>query len=189
MTPIGLTWTQIKAFSVSRGLPMMYFEDNNHYFILIADGTLVFEVRLRKESTRTPDQIDFEDNFKDDIDTDQIPIGTKLVGSDGKSCAKVNANQEITTVDISNNGGKDNIITVPAETTVELKVEASVKPLRKYILVQAKDKSFTWGFSNITTSFDAFKTQFLALPIGAGTSIFIRNNALIQGNIAIGEMS
>lgn len=74
---IGLTWIQFKALSIQRGLPMMYFIDNNHYFIFLVDGSLSFEIRIRIASP-APDgsnQEDFEDNFKDDIDADQRPAG------------------------------------------------------------------------------------------------------------------
>ena len=78
MTPIGLTWTQLKAFTVSRSLSMMYYVDNNHYFIFLSDGPLIFESRIRIDDPASSDQTDFQDNFKDSIDTNKIPIGTSI---------------------------------------------------------------------------------------------------------------
>ncbi len=83
MTPIGLTWTQISSFATQRNSPLMYYVDNNHYFIFLSDGPLVFETRIRIDSPANADQTDFQDNFKPGIDANEMPIGTKIIGSDG----------------------------------------------------------------------------------------------------------
>lgn len=83
MNPIGLSWTQIKAFFTQRNNPLMYYTSNNHYFIFLSDGPLTFQVIIRIDSPSVGDQKDFEDNFKDDIDTNETPIGTKIIGFDG----------------------------------------------------------------------------------------------------------
>ena len=68
---VRLSWTQFKACAAQRGLSMLYYIDNNHYFIFIADGPIIFETIIRIDSSRSSDQIDFEDNFKATIDSNK----------------------------------------------------------------------------------------------------------------------
>lgn len=75
---IGLEWINFKNLSVQREFPMMYYIDNSHYFIFIGGGQINFETRIRIESPPNPNQIDFQDNFKDDIDNNKTPTSTDL---------------------------------------------------------------------------------------------------------------
>jgi len=117
----------------------------------------------------------------------------KLVGSDingGETTPLAStSNQELKSFDVADNGGLDSVITIAAAAVVELKVGGSVKAVRKYVQIQAKGKDVTWGFTVGTQSFDAFKSQFFILPIGSGTSVYIKNNGASPVDVAIAEIS
>ena len=88
---IGIPWTSFKSLSVQRKLPIIYYVDNNNYFMFISDGLIVFESRIRIDSSpRNDDQIDFEDNFKSDIDTLNVPIGIKIIDKGGVNALNIN---------------------------------------------------------------------------------------------------
>lgn len=118
----------------------------------------------------------------------------KLIGaeSDGTEQTPVESTDdgELTTVDTANHGGADKVLAIPADSTLELKITGSVQANRKYVQIQAQSRDITWGFSPTTTSFNAFKDQFFILPFGAGTTVYIKNNHLINAaNVAIAEIS
>jgi len=102
---------------------------------------------------------------------------------------EVSINSELKAVDTANNGGLDTVVSITAASVVELKVGGTVKTARKYVQIQALGKNVKWGFTAGTQSFDAFKSQFFILPIGAGTTVYLKNNGTTSVDVAIAELS
>ena len=117
----------------------------------------------------------------------------KVTGSDadGVETHPVNAseNGELWAVDTSNHGWQSKLLTIPANSTVELKVGTEILPNRKGVLFQAKTRGLRWGSADNFTPFEAFKSQFFILPYGEGSSIFIENTKSYDGYMAIGEIA
>lgn len=128
-----------------------------------------------------------------DVDLTQIESSksTKLVGStiDGVEETPIGSteNRELYTYDVANSGGIDSVITIPAGGIVELKVLATTKLERKFVMMQALGKGIKWGHSDTSFSFHAFKYQFFILPFGPNTSVFFKNESSGSSDIAIGE--
>ncbi len=184
---IGLDWIPFRDLSLQRKMPMMYYTENNHYFLFISDGLIAFETRIRIEATPTTNQINFESNFKDDIDNNKVPIGTKIIGEDGVTGTGVNTNKELFIRDTDNGGGLDIIIALTT-TPKEGKVGGSPKINRKDIVMQAIDKNIVWGFSETTQNFKLFKDQLMIVPVGEKTEIWFKMTTG-TGDVAFGELS
>lgn len=127
----------------------------------------------------------------DDLSRNQDSMTVKIMGNDadGNETHPIGStsNNEVRSYDVANSGGVDTVVTIVAAEVIELKVGALTKEERKFIMIQAKSKGLTWGFSLTTQSFDCFKNQLLILPFGPNTSVYIKNNEIIDGSIAIGE--
>ena len=93
------------------------------------------------------------------------------------------------TSDIADSGGLTSELTILPGATAELKVGASPKIARKYVMFQSQNKGVTWGHSTLTTFIQAFKNQFFILPFGVNTSIFFKNNSTVSVKVSIGEES
>ena len=117
---------------------------------------------------------------------------TKIKGNDGTEAGQLIASygEALDVTDILNDGAVYKALTV-GTTAVELKVGASVLPLRRFITMQANDNSIYWGYdSSVTTSNGTriFKDQFIALPIGAGTTVFLIADGAGK-TVRIGELA
>ena len=116
----------------------------------------------------------------------------KVIGSDstGTETNPVNAtdNNDLQTADILNNGGLDTILNIVSGVPQELKVGASRKANRKYIIMEALDTGMKWGFSSSTQSFDLFKSQLIMVPVGENTEIWFDCDAGTK-DVAIAEVS
>ena len=125
-----------------------------------------------------------------DIDAGQT---VKIVGasSDGTEQTPVgsSANRELFIRDTHDNGGLDKVLVLTSGVPAELKVGASRKTLRKYVIFEAQDTGITWGFTNSTQSFDVFKSQLLMVPVGENTQIWFLYSGGGTGDVAIGEIS
>jgi hypothetical protein len=108
--------------------------------------------------------------------TEQTPIGSTSYG-------------EIFTHDVFDNGWTSLLISIAAGATAEIKVGVSKLANRKGIFLQAKGKDVTFGHSASVLPFDAFKNQFFSLPIGDGTSVFLKNNGASSVDVAVGELA
>lgn len=128
-----------------------------------------------------------------DISELQRTDAVRLVGAntDGSEQTPIGStsNREILSHDVFDNGWITSTISIAAGATAELKVGASALVNRKGIFLQAKDKGITFGHSITVLPFDAFKNQFFSLPIGDGTSVFIKNNGSASVDVAIGELA
>jgi len=114
----------------------------------------------------------------------------KLTGEDEANVADVNSNREIPVGDSANNGGVNKALTV-GTSAVELKVGASVLPLRKYVTFQPLDNGVYFGYSSgvtIANGTKLFKNQLILAPIGAGTTIFFIADAAGK-DVRIGEIA
>jgi len=129
-----------------------------------------------------------------DIADKDAALNTKLVGatSDGTEQTPVgsSANRELFIRDTHDNGGLDAVLTLTAGVPQELKVGASRKALRKYVIFEGLDTNIKWGFSNSTQSFDLFKSQLLMVPVGENTEIWLLYDSVAgTAEAAIGEIS
>ena len=129
-----------------------------------------------------------------DLSDNDAALSTKITGAaaDGTEEAFVgsSANREIFIRDTHDNGGLDAVLNLPAGGPQELKVGASRKSLRKYVIFEAQDTNIKWGFSNSTQSFDIFKSQLLMVPVGENTEIwFLFDKLSGSGSVAIREIS
>lgn len=90
MEPIGLTWIQLRDMADNKFLPIVYYENNNNYFLFISDGTLPFTSVIRQDTPRNTDQIDFEDNgYQTAANDNDTALGSKIVGRTGALAADV----------------------------------------------------------------------------------------------------
>lgn len=105
---------------------------------------------------------------------------TNPVGSSG--------NGELWIRDTLDNGGLDTVLSLPANTPVEIKVGASRKTLRKYVIIEALTTGVKWGFTNSTQSFDIFKRQLIMVPVGENTQLWAKSTSG-TGQLAVGEIS
>lgn len=128
-----------------------------------------------------------------DIQAKDTAKPVRIIGADiaGVEQTPVNSDTDgkVLSRDTANGGGLDTIITIAAGAVVELKIGGTTKTNRTYVMIQAKDTGITYGFSAVTQSFDAFKSQFFILPFGSNTSVFIKNNGGSPANVAIGEVT
>ena len=117
----------------------------------------------------------------------------KVVGSEQNATetnyTSVTDNNETKTHDVFDNGWLTSTISISSGATAELKVGGSVLTGRKGVFMQALDKNIKWGHSSGTTPFNAFKNQFFSLPIGDGTTIFLKNEGGSSADISIGELA
>ena len=124
------------------------------------------------------------------VDLKENSVPSKITGENEEYCMDVKSNSEATTSDTNNTAAKDTILSLTAGVPTELKVDASILLERKFINMEALDTGIKWGYSNSTQSFDLFKSQFFALPIGAGISIWLLyDNPSGTADVAIGELS
>jgi len=118
---------------------------------------------------------------------------TKLVGAqtDGTEETPIGSTtyREILAYDVANHGGADTELTLVAGQIVELKIGASPRANRKYIMIQALDRNMKWGFSIGTQNFNAYKAQFFMLPMGPDTSVYMKNSGTETGKINIAAVS
>lgn len=116
----------------------------------------------------------------------------KVVGSDntGAETTPVNStvNGDLQTADILNNGGLDTVLSIATGVPQELKVGASRKTTRKYVIMEALDTGIKWGFSSSTQSFDLFKSQVIMVPVGEDTEIWFDSTSGTK-DVAIAEVS
>ncbi len=110
----------------------------------------------------------------------------KIAGGQESNHADVTPLKEVKTSDVLDNGGLDAELTV-GTTPVELKVGASVKANRKYVVIMPLDKNFKFGFSATTQNIPVFKSQLLLMPVGENTQIWFVNTDAGK-KIAIGEL-
>ena len=102
--------------------------------------------------------------------------------------AGVTPNNDVQSSDIVNNGGTSKELSVVSGTPQELKVGASVLANRKYVVFQALDTGFKWGFSSSAIYFELFKYGTFILPIGENTEIWIDCDSGTK-DIVIGEIA
>ena len=129
-----------------------------------------------------------------DIIDRQAGQSVKVIGADstGTETTPVDSTTDgqLLSYDVANGGGEDTIITIPADSYVELKIGASTRVNRKYIQIQALGRDVRWGFSATTFSFKAFKDQFFILPFGPNTHVYIKNtHASESRDVAIAEIT
>lgn len=108
-------------------------------------------------------------------------------GSDNEGyISNVTPLKEASTSDILNNGGLDAELTVGI-SAVELKVGASRKANRKYVIFQALDQNIKFGFTSLTQNIPCQKHRVFMLPVGENTEVwFIATEA--GKKVAIGEL-
>lgn len=123
------------------------------------------------------------------VDNKDNAIPTKVTGENEEHCADVTSQKEITIADTHNGGGLDVVLLVDSGTPKELKVGATRKENRKYVVFEAQDTGITWGFSNSTQSFDIFKSQLVMVPVGENTEIWFAASSGTGNKVAIGEIS
>ena len=116
------------------------------------------------------------------LQADQV---VTITGDDESYAAKVSALKELATADVLNNGGEDKILTVTT-SPIELKVGASRKVNRKYVIIEALDSNVKMGFSSTTQSIPIFKDQIIMMPIGENTQVWLKADSGSR-NVAIGE--
>jgi hypothetical protein len=124
-----------------------------------------------------------------DIGETQQSEVVRIANPDESNLVEVSSNSEVRSVDTANNGGVDSVLTISSGATVELKVGGSARTDRKYVQIQALGTDVKWGYTISTQSFDAFKSQFFILPIGDGTTVYIKNNGGSDVDVAIAEIS
>lgn len=61
---LKVTWAQLKQAVVSKNLSIQYTQDDNSYIITAVDGALVIQTVIPVINPSSPDQLDFETNFK-----------------------------------------------------------------------------------------------------------------------------
>lgn len=108
--------------------------------------------------------------------------------TDGTNTAKVTATLDLRVSDVLDNGGVDGYVALNI-FPVELKVGASIKTDRKFVILQGKSNYIVWGFSNTTQSFSIAYNQFVMVPLAPGTTIWAKVTAGGSGLIAVGEVS
>lgn len=124
-----------------------------------------------------------------DISDEQQTEVIRLTNPEEDTIAEITlTTNELKTFDVADHGGVDTVLTIAAGAVVELKVGGSSLVDRKYIQIEALDKGLKWGFSNVTQSFNAFKSQFFILPMGAGTSVWLNNTTGASIDVAIAEI-
>lgn len=83
MAIIGLKWTQLKFIATENGrnLPFTHYIENNHYFIIISDGSQSYRASIRIDDPSVDDQLDWETNFLSKSNTLPLDIkgGTSLL--------------------------------------------------------------------------------------------------------------
>ena len=105
--------------------------------------------------------------------SEALSIGTtKLIGGDEVTNADVNTSKELLITDSPNLGGVDKVFNLTT-TAQELKVGASAKVNRKYILMEATTNNVQWGF-NTSCNFSLKKNSFFMLPVGENTTIYLK---------------
>lgn len=107
--------------------------------------------------------------------------------TDGTNVAKVTAKLDLRTSDVLDNGGVDGIVALTT-SAVEIKVGASIRTDRKFVIVQGKSNNIVWGFSNTSQSFTVANGQILMIPLASGTTIWAKVT-VGTGSVAIGEVS
>lgn len=108
--------------------------------------------------------------------------------TDGTNTAKVTATSDLRVSDVLDNGGVDGYVALNI-FPVEVKVGASIKTDRKFVILQGKSNYIVWGFSNTTQSFSIAYNQFVMVPLAPGTTIWAKVTAGGSGFIAVGEVS
>lgn len=116
-----------------------------------------------------------------------IVQGTVFIADENGNLVKVSENNEIRSADILDNGGIDSVVSLNT-TAKELKVGASSKTLRKFIMLQALTTNIVFGFTQTSQSFELRKTQTAILPFGPATKIWAKVT-IGTGSIAVGEVS
>jgi len=116
-----------------------------------------------------------------------MPTILKGGGSDGEEYnAGISPLDEQLVADILNNGGTDAELTV-GTSAVELKVGASKKANRKYVIFVPLDSGIKFGFSSSTQNIPVFKHQMIMMPVGEDTEVwFIATSS--GKTVAIGEL-
>lgn len=113
-------------------------------------------------------------------------VGSAADGTEGTAVAST-TDGELKIVDVANAGGVETVLTIAAGVTVELKVGASRKANRKYVIFIAGSAGVKWGFSSTAPGFDALKAQFFILPFGDGTAVYLKNTSGASVTVQIGE--
>lgn len=122
------------------------------------------------------------------VDDKENSVPQRITDANEVDCASVSPNNDLGTSDILDHGGLDAVLNLTAGVPQELKVGASKKLNRKYVVFEALDTNIKWGFTNTTQSFDAFKNQLIMMPVGEGTEVWF-NVTSGTGDVAIGEIS
>jgi len=79
MRIVDTTWTELKSFSVSKGIPLQYTETDKYYFIWFLEGLVEYNTKVLKTTPGNTDQTDFEGNYRAEANA---PVGPK--DEDGK---------------------------------------------------------------------------------------------------------
>ena len=128
-----------------------------------------------------------------DISRREASAPVQLVGATGATdgaetnLAKVDDRQQLSTSDILDNGGADTELTV-GTSPVEVKVGASRRTGRKYVVMVPLDSGIKFGFSNTTQYLPIFKSQMVMVPVGENTQVWVVASAAGK-KVAIGEIS
>ena len=107
--------------------------------------------------------------------------------TDGTNTAKVDANLDLRTADVLDAGGVDAVVALTT-TAVELKVGASIRTNRKFLMLQGLSANIVWGLSNTTQSFKIANNQYVMVPFAPGSTIWAKVTTG-TGSIAVGEVS
>lgn len=94
---VHVPWSVIADLWDTRNLPISYIIHNDTYFIFASEGPLIYETNIPIVSPAPggSDQEDFEDNYKSTIDTNNTPLGNKIIGRDGVYAADVILNEGV----------------------------------------------------------------------------------------------
>lgn len=107
--------------------------------------------------------------------TETTPVGSTLNG-DGLAA------------DILNNGGLDVELSISAGVAQEVKIGASRMANRKMVVMYAKEINLIWGFSSTTQSFEIRRRQWVWIPLGEDTEIWVNSTGGTR-TVAIGEIA
>jgi len=75
---IELHWEDFKPIVDERGVDLQWVDLGSVYNIQLIDGVFVLRCRVSKTDPKEPDQIDFEDNYKDDANSSIVPRNGKI---------------------------------------------------------------------------------------------------------------
>lgn len=192
------SYSEFISIITSLQLQIIMNETPEVYYLTAYNGPLLIRCDLVKSTNPSLDQIDFENNYKPNVNgqiRSEIKGSIKIIGADslGNETNSVDstANNELKTADFLNTSVTQAVLSVSSAGS-PVEVKAGVLPLqnRKSIIIQAQGSNVVYGFSSSLQPFQLPNGSLVVLSVGDGISVWVdRSSGAGPVNVAIAEFA